>query len=120
MRKILALAVFLPFLAFAQADKTEKKSSEQQTSEAKATAKKSGQLKLVDLNTATEAQLRQLPGVDQAMAKKIIANRPYVTVEDLARSGIPVELEREVRTRVTVSPKTGASDRHEKEKPGKQ
>jgi hypothetical protein len=73
--------------------------------------KAKGKLKLIDLNTATEAELRQLPGVDAAMAKKIVENRPYVSVEDLARSGIPVEVERNARMRVTVTPRTGTSDR---------
>jgi hypothetical protein len=72
----------------------------------KTEAKKAGALKLVDLNTATEAELRQIPGVDAELAKKIIANRPYVSEQDLARSGLPVEVERNVRMRVTVSPRT--------------
>ncbi|HVT58372.1 MAG TPA: helix-hairpin-helix domain-containing protein [Thermoanaerobaculia bacterium] len=43
----------------------------------------------VDLNSATEKQLTTLPGVGPAIAKKIIAARPYSTVEDLMRAGLP-------------------------------
>jgi competence protein ComEA len=38
----------------------------------------------VHLNTATSRQLRELPGVGELLAQRIIAARPFKRVEDLA------------------------------------
>jgi competence protein ComEA len=38
---------------------------------------------LIDINTATEAELKAIPGIGDAYAKKIIAGRPYAKKDQL-------------------------------------
>ncbi len=42
----------------------------------------------VDINTATEAELAKLPGVNKTNARRIIAGRPFLSVQDLIRVGL--------------------------------
>jgi len=42
----------------------------------------------VDLNTATEAEIGKLPGINKLMAKRIMLMRPYLSVNDLIKTGI--------------------------------
>lgn len=42
----------------------------------------------VDINRASKAQLKKLPGVDDAIADKIIAGRPYLTKAHLVTHNI--------------------------------
>lgn len=58
---------------------------------------------LVDLNSATADELEQLPGVGAATAKKIIAGRPYASVDDLSRAGISKATLAKIEPLVTVS-----------------
>ena len=57
----------------------------------------------VDLNTATEAQLEELPGIGGASAKKITAGRPYKSVDELSKTGIPGATIDKIKSLVTVA-----------------
>ncbi|WP_342617946.1 helix-hairpin-helix domain-containing protein [Rhodoferax sp. GW822-FHT02A01] len=45
-------------------------------------------IKLVDINSATEVQLKKLPGIGDAEAKRIVANRPYGSKVWLVTNGV--------------------------------
>jgi competence protein ComEA len=44
--------------------------------------------KLIDLNTASDKELESIKGVGPATAKKIVAGRPYKSVDDLSKAGL--------------------------------
>jgi DNA uptake protein ComE-like DNA-binding protein len=57
----------------------------------------------VDLNSATERELRDLPGITPPDARKIIAGRPYSDPHDLLSKGILSDTEyQRIRDRTTV------------------
>ncbi len=55
-----------------------------------------------DLNTAPEADLKMIDGIGDAYARKIIAGRPYKTVDDLAKAGVPKATITKIAPHVTV------------------
>jgi DNA uptake protein ComE-like DNA-binding protein len=44
--------------------------------------------KSVNINTASPDNLKKLPGIDDARANRIIANRPYDHADDLVKKGV--------------------------------
>jgi DNA uptake protein ComE-like DNA-binding protein len=58
---------------------------------------------LVDLNTASQHDLEALPAIGFFTARKIIASRPYRSVDDLGRAGVSASAIAKIRGLVTVS-----------------
>ena len=57
---------------------------------------------LVDINSATQKELEDIKGVGPAMAKKIIAGRPYKSVDELTKAGISAKAVEAMKPFVTV------------------
>ncbi len=58
---------------------------------------------LVDINSATQKELEDVKGVGPATAKKIIAGRPYKSVDELSRAGLSAKAIDAMKPFVTVS-----------------
>lgn len=59
--------------------------------------------KLIDLNSATRAELESIPGIGPVLAQRIIAGRPYASVEELSKlKGIKDRMIEKLRPFVTV------------------
>ncbi len=79
MTKLLAAIALAASLLFAPAAHAQPKADKPAPAETKPAPKPD----LVDINTATEDQLKALPGIGDAYSKKIIAGRPYAKKDQL-------------------------------------
>lgn len=94
---VLTLAALMLMFQCAAISTAEQTSKKEQSKKSTPTDSK------VDLNTASEKELDGLPGVGPATAKKIIAARPYTSVDDLSKSSIPAATIKKITPLVTVS-----------------
>lgn len=67
------------------------------------------QKSLIDLNNASEKELESIKGVGPATAKKIIDGRPYKSVDDLSKAGIPAKTIEGIKPFVKVGPAKAAA-----------
>ena len=67
---------------------TDKAPAKTETKAGTAKSEKAEKKKLVDLNSASEQDLRELAGVGEAYSKKIVDNRPYKRKDELVRKKI--------------------------------
>lgn len=70
---------------------------------ASAKATKANKTKLVDINSASKAELKSLPNIDDAKADRIIAGRPYLSKAHLVTRKIIAHGEYEIFKRQIIA-----------------
>ncbi len=77
-----------PEAAAATAEAVQKPAAAAKQKEGEKKAAPAAKVKLVDINSASKAELRKLPGISDADAAKIIAGRPYLSKANLTTRNI--------------------------------
>lgn len=98
---VAALSLLLAAPAFAREAKPSAATSSPATTAPGATNPAQGGL--IDINTATAAELDKLPGIGTARAQAIIANRPYKGKDDLVqRKIVPQNVYNEIKDKIVA------------------
>jgi DNA uptake protein ComE-like DNA-binding protein len=56
----------------------------------------------VDINSAPVAEIQKLPGVNKLQAQRIVAMRPFLSIQDLIRTGLPQKTINNLKPAATV------------------
>jgi competence protein ComEA len=88
---MLVVAVAAAFLATGPLAAAGPLDTKTKAADTKTAAKTDAKAELVDINTATEAELIALPAIGKTYAKKIIAGRPYARKDELVSKNIMPE-----------------------------
>jgi DNA uptake protein ComE-like DNA-binding protein len=98
-----------PLVTFGEATPSSSSSKSARATTASASKVSSTSGAAVDLNNASAAELKELPGVGDATAKKIIAGRPYSSVSDLSKAGVSASTISKITPLVTVGKGSAAA-----------
>ncbi|MBI5484672.1 MAG: helix-hairpin-helix domain-containing protein [Deltaproteobacteria bacterium] len=102
----LVLVTSISFAADAKSDKkapakAEAVKPDDKKAEAKPVAEKAVKGALVDINSATDVELKAVPGIGDAYASKIIAGRPYANKAQLkSRNIMPAAVYEKVKDQI--------------------
>lgn len=107
MQKFIAIVLALVFAltlgvsAFAAETKAPAKTAAPAVEKKAEAAKPAAKAELVDINTATEEQLKAISGVGDVYAKKIIAGRPYAKKDQLKiKKIIPADVYEKIKEKI--------------------
>jgi len=88
MNKLLSALIFSAVTAFGMNAYAAAPDAAKPAAAKPAEAAKPAATQKLDINTATEQQLRDFPGIGEARAAAIIKGRPYKTKDELAKKKI--------------------------------